>query len=108
MTGRDPKEGANILLKLLFLGRRPVLRKNKEHYEKEEKSKNVLYFILGCTGWQNTPPKSAVCQFTKLAGLTVRNPTEQAKIILKLLFLSGRRVLIKNKRALSNTENERK
>ena len=53
-------------------------------------------------------PKSAICQFTKVAGLTVRNPREGAKIIFKILFLSPRRDLIKNQRALSNTENGRK
>ena len=53
-------------------------------------------------------PKSAICQFTKVTGLTVRNPREGAKIIFKILFLSPRRDLIKNQRALSNTENGRK
>ena len=53
-------------------------------------------------------PKSVICQFIKVAGLTVRNPREGAKIIFKILFLSPRRDLIKNQRALSNTENGRK
>ena len=34
-------------------------------------------------------PKSSKYQFIKLAGLTVRNPREGAKIILKLLFLTS-------------------
>ena len=36
-------------------------------------------------------PKSVICQFIKVAGLTVRNPREGAKIIFKILFLSPRR-----------------
>ena len=54
------------------------------------------------------PHKFAKYQFTELVGLNVINPREGAKIILKLLFLSRRRFLIKNQRALSNTENGRK
>ena len=50
-------------------------------------------------------PKTAMRQFNKLAGRNVRNPREAAKIISKLLLLSQRRVLMKNQRALSNTEN---
>ena len=47
LTGRDPKEEAKTISKLLFSTRRPVLRKNKEHYGKKKKSENVLYLILG-------------------------------------------------------------
>ena len=50
-------------------------------------------------------PKTAARQFNKLAGRNVRNPREAAKIISKLVLLSQRRVLMKNQRALSNTEN---
>ena len=31
-------------------------------------------------------PKSGICLFTKLVGLTVRNPREGAKIIFKILL----------------------
>ena len=47
LTGRDPKEEAKTISELLFLTRRPVLRKNKELYGKKKKSENVLYLILG-------------------------------------------------------------
>ena len=40
--------------------------------------------------------------------LTVRNSREGARIIFKILFLSPQRVLLKNQRALSSTENGRK
>ena len=50
-------------------------------------------------------PNTAMRQFNKLAGHNVRKPRETAKITFKLLLLSRRRVLMKNQRALSNTEN---
>ena len=50
-------------------------------------------------------PNTAMRQFNKLAGRNVRKPRETAKITFKLLLLSRRRVLMKNQRALSNTEN---
>ena len=49
-------------------------------------------------------PKSVKYRFTKFGRLTLRDHKEGAKIILKLFFLTSRRVLIKNQRALSNTE----
>ena len=53
-------------------------------------------------------PKPAICQFTKFYGLTVRNHSEGAKIILQLLFLARRRVLIENQTALTQEEHWRK
>ena len=46
-------------------------------------------------------PKSVEYRFNKFAGLIGRDLKEGAKIILQLLFLTQRRVLIKNQRALS-------
>ena len=44
--------------------------------------------------WQaEHAPKIAICQFTKVAGLTVRNSSEEAKIF-KILSLDPRRNLI--------------
>ena len=50
-------------------------------------------------------PKSVKNRFYKFGRLTVRDPMEGAKIILKLLFETPRQVLVKNQRVLSNTEN---
>ena len=50
-------------------------------------------------------PESVKYKFTKFGRLSVTDHREGAKITLKSFFLSSRRVLIKNKRALSNTEN---
>ena len=47
LTTSDPKEGAKIIWKFVFLSRQQVTRKNKQHYEKWEKSQKVLYVILG-------------------------------------------------------------
>ena len=46
LTATHPKEGAKIILKLLFLTRRPVFRKKQRALWIEKKSENVLYFIL--------------------------------------------------------------
>ena len=48
-------EVAKIILKLHFFTRVRVLRKNKEDYQTKKNCDNVLYLILGATGWQNTP-----------------------------------------------------
>ena len=47
-------------------------------------------------------PKSQKYYFTEFWRLTARNISEGAKIILKLLFLTQRRVLRKNQGRLSN------
>ena len=52
---RDHKEGAKIIYRLHLLTQRPVLRKNKEHYEKKKKSKHVLYLILGALVGRGRP-----------------------------------------------------
>ena len=49
--------------------------------------------------------KSGKYRFTKFGWLTKRDPTEGAKITCKILFLSRRQALLKNQRALPNTEN---
>ena len=46
LTATHPKEGAKIILKILFLTRRPVFRKKQRALWIEKKSENVLYFIL--------------------------------------------------------------
>ena len=52
-------------------------------------------------------PKSVKYRFPKFGRLTGRDPREAAKIILKLLFVTQRRVLIKNQRGLSTREKMR-
>ena len=64
-----------------------------------------LIFDFGSIGWQTTPRNHLKIGFRNLAGVTIRDPMEGAKIILKLLFLIPPPVLIKNQRALYNTEN---
>ena len=55
LTGRDLKEGAKIILKLLILTRRPVLRKNQGGLSNREKLREWLIFDSGSTGWHGTP-----------------------------------------------------
>ena len=38
LTPRDPKEGAKIILKLLFLTQRPILRRRPERTAKQRKT----------------------------------------------------------------------
>ena len=92
LTARHPKEGAEILLKLLFLTLRPVLRKKQRALLKEKREPKCLILDLGALVG-TARPKSTRCQITKVAGLTVRNPGEGAKIIFKILFLRPRRDL---------------
>ena len=56
---------------------------------KRRKREEMSYISFWVHWVAEHAPKSAICQFTKLARLTVRNP-ERAKIIFKLLFLSRR------------------
>ena len=49
-------------------------------------------------------PESVKYKFTKFGRLSVTDHREGAKITLKSFFLSSRRVLIKNKRALSRAQ----
>ena len=56
LTGRDPKEGAKIILQLLFLARRRVLVKNKRALSHSEHWRKWFVFDSGCTGWQSRPP----------------------------------------------------
>ena len=77
--------------------------KNKEHYGKNKKSENVLHLI-----WVHLLPEQAKKILLHISlpicWADYKNPREGAKTILKLLFLSRRRALIKNERALSNTQ----
>ena len=50
-------------------------------------------------------PKPTQYQFAKFGPLIGRGPKEGAKIVLKLLFLTRRRLLTKNQRPLSIREN---
>ena len=55
LTGRDPREEAKTISELLFLTRRPVLRKKQRALWKEEKKRKRFIFDFGSTGWQSTP-----------------------------------------------------
>ena len=135
LTGRDFNDGAKIILRLLFLTRRSILeRKGQRGLSNREKLCECLLFDSGCTGWQSTPlvninlpnwrkkgkmsyiwfwvhwlpehvPISARYQFTEYGVPTARDPSERAKIILKLPFLTRRRVSIKIQRALHHKKN---
>ena len=56
------------------------------------------------TGCQDTPPKSAKDEYTKLCQLIARDLRKEKKVILKLLFLIRIQVLRNNLRALSIKE----
>ena len=144
------------MLKIFFETQKQAFRKNKEHYQTDKCSENVLYLSLNALDSRACPkmsknylevtlsnskvsfkkkprrtikqrktakmtyiwfwvhwlaehaPKYAQYQFTRFVRLTVRDPKEGAKIILKLLFVTRKRVLIKNQRTLSNKEKLRK
>ena len=92
LTARNRSEGAKIILKILFLTRGRDLRKNQR--APLSKRENLAEHA----------PKSVKYQFTKFGRLAERNFSEGAKTILKLLFLTRRRVLRRSQRALSNRE----
>ena len=51
LTGRDPSEGAKIILNLPFLTWRRVLRKKQGGLLNREKLRGCLIFDSGCAGW---------------------------------------------------------
>ena len=55
LTPRDPKEGAKIILKFLFVTRKRVFKKNQRAIRKEEKKRESLIFDFGCIGCQSMP-----------------------------------------------------
>ena len=55
LTGIDPKEGAKIILKFLFVTRRWVFIKKERAIRKEEKRRKSLIFDFGCIGCQSMP-----------------------------------------------------
>ena len=54
LTPRNLREGAHFILKLLFLTRRHVLRKDQRAVSKRKKLQKDLKFDFGCTVWQST------------------------------------------------------
>ena len=73
-----------------------------------EKIVKISYFWFWVHWLKEHAPNSAKYQFIKFGRMTVKYPKKGAKIILKLLFLSRRRVLKKKQRELSNRENWQK
>ena len=56
LTGRESKEVAKIILRLLFLSQRPpVLIKNQRELPHRGQWRQWLIFDFGHTGWQSTP-----------------------------------------------------
>ena len=47
LTARSLSEVAKVILKLHFLSRMQVLRKNKESYQTRKNCKNIFYLFLG-------------------------------------------------------------
>ena len=80
-------------------------KKTKSIIQQRKWGENDLCYFWFWVHWltQHTP-KFVKYKFTTFGRLNVRDPREGAKIILKLLFLTRRRLLMKNQRALSNRE----
>ena len=113
LTEAPIKEEIELILELPYLTRRGVLTKNKDAFWTEESFKNVLIknergplnrenlwknlkLDSGWTGWEGPAPKAAYDQYNELSWLTLGVIMEGIKIILKLLYLTQRRVLIIN------------
>ena len=92
---RDPKEGAKIILKFLFVTWKWAFQKKaKSNTERRKKAKKS--YIWFWVHWlPEHAPTSAKYQFTEYGLPTARDPSERAKFILKLHFLNRRRFLIK-------------
>ena len=98
-------EQAKIILKLLFPIRKHVLTNNQRTLSN---SKNVLTLIQGAfskSASAESTSELAKGQITKLFLSFSRKIREEPKIIFKLLFLTQKRVLTNNHRALSNSKN---
>ena len=104
MTGRDPRAGAKIVFKLLIVTQRRVLKTNQGGLSNKEKLRKCLIFNYGYTGWQSTPQNQLSINLPNLV-TDWKKPYGRSKIVLKLLFLTPRRLLTKNQRSLSNREN---
>ena len=104
-TARDPSERAKIHFEVTLSKSKTIFnKKTQEHYASDKIDKNDLCLSLDELVGRAKPKY----WFTKFIWLTVRDHRKGAKIILKLLCLSRRRVLIKNQRALSNKGNLQK
>ena len=101
-TERNPKEGAKLILKLFF-PRKQFFRKKQRTLWKEQKEPKCLTFDLSALV-ARAGQKILLHISLPICWADYKNPREGAKTILKLLFLSRRRALIKNERALSNTQ----
>ena len=104
MAATDPKQGANIIWKLLILTRRSALRKKPRRTIKQTKTTRMHYIWFWVHWLVEHAPKPVQYQFTKLGPLTSRKPKEGAKLSLKWLFLTRSPVLTKKQRGLSNRE----
>ena len=51
LTARDPKEGAKIIWKFVFLYQKQVIGKKQRTLCKEEKDPKCLICDFECTGW---------------------------------------------------------
>ena len=92
-----------------------ILSNSKESFNKKPNSTiqhrkwmKITYFWFWVYCLIGHPPKSCEYTFTKFGRLTGRHPLEGAKIILRLLFLTRRRVSIKNQTAIPHSEKWRK
>ena len=104
LSARDPSEGAKIILQLLFLTRRPILRKPKKNWQTEKNCVNVSYFILGAL-FVEQAPKSVKCILTKFGLLTGKDSSKGVNIILQFtLSSSGGEILRKNQWGLLKRE----
>ena len=106
LTVRNPGEEANIIFKLLFQYRLPVLiKKSTIQHTKWAKMTYILFWVHWLAGHALKLVKH---RSTKFGRLTRRDHREGAKIILQVLFLTRRRVTIKNQTALPHREHWRK
>ena len=103
LTERDPREGAKIVLKLLYLTLRRLLTKNQRALSNRENCRKWFMFDSGCTHCGSMPQNLLNID---LVIFFRRDPRARAKITLqKLLFITWRQILIQNQRALSNRQN---
>lgn len=108
LTSGAIREGVKIVLEFSYLTRRQVFTKPKTPSKTEKKlSKSFrIWFLVHCLA-EHTQ-KSVQDKYTKHCCLNSKAIREGAKIILKLPFLTWRRLLRKSQRALSHREKTEK
>ena len=107
LTVRDPIEQDKSYFGEFLLNTKINFKKNPRRTVKQRKTARMPFIWLRVYWLAGHALKSVKYKFVKFDQPTASDPKEGAKIILRLLFLTRRRVLIKNQTVLPHREHWR-